>query len=255
MTITADVIAIDTPCEDLADVAVVFPAYNEEANVARAIETALQVGAGRVVCVDDCSTDRTGNIIEDYASNPRVGIVHHEVNQGKQAAVKHGLEAALEHPQLQRFATLDADMQDDPAELPRVAAPVGECEMVSTFRSREEMPPHRRLANALANAPYRFLAGLDIHDVQAGYRVYTRPVAAYLSLHLATRGGYTLEHTTMELFGEIARRRNGPFRIGEVRVPYPYEDDAESHIGLRDNLQLTAAAVRCAWRLAKLTRG
>jgi glycosyltransferase involved in cell wall biosynthesis len=255
MRISADVIEIPTPRKDLTDLAVVFPAYNEEANVARAIEAALAMEVGRVVCVDDCSFDRTGEIIESYRDNPTVKPVHHEINQGKQAAVKHGLQTALAHSGLQRFATLDADMQDDPAQLPRVAAPVGTCDMVSTFRSRSEMPMHRRIANALANAPYRFLAGLNIHDVQAGYRVYTRPVAAYLARHLAVRGGYTLEHTTMELFGKLALRWKRPFRIGEVRVPYAYEDDAKSHIGMRDNFQLTRAAARCAWHLARLTRG
>jgi len=241
-------------CEDLSDTAVVFPAYNEEGRVSEAVETALGVGVGRVVCVNDCSTDGTPAILDSWRKDRRVDVIHHAVNQGKQAAVKHGLLRALEHRGLSRFATLDADMQDNPAELPRMAAPVGEWDVVNALRSRDEMPAARQVANFLANFPYHALARVRIRDLQAGYRVYSREVAEYLACNLTAAGGYTLEHTTMVLFGELAARRRRPFRIAEVPVPYSY-GGATSHIRFGDNVQLTAASVRCAWRLARTLHG
>ena len=254
MGILVEVVDVDEACADLTDLAVVFPAYNEESNVARAMETALDVGVGLVVCVDDCSTDRTGEIMEGFRGRARVELVHHQTNQGKQAAVKHGLQAAVQRRGVEKFATLDADMQDDPAELKRVAAPVGAYDLAVAYRLRNEMPAIRRMANSLANIPYRCLCGLRMHDVQAAFRIYSRPVARYLAEHLAVEGGYTLEHTSMPLFGEIARQEKRHVRIAEVRTPCPY-GEAESHIGFTDNVRLTLAAVQCAWQLARRLRG
>jgi len=237
---------------DMRRVGVVFPAYNEERHVAEAVRAALSVGVGRVVCVNDRSTDATGAIVDRLAADEAVEAVHHAVNQGKQAAVKHGLEAILRHAGVEKVAVLDADMQDDPVHLPPVCRPVGHYDVAIGYRGRGDMPAIRRLANALANAPYQ-LAAVRIHDVQSGYRVYTREVADYLARRLATRGRYTFEHTSMLLFGRLAAERRRDFRIAEVAVPYTYAD-ARSSIRLKDNLQLTWAAIYHAAALARLQR-
>ena len=240
-------------CEDLSDTVVVIPAYNEERRVAETIQTALRAGAGRVVCVNDGSRDRTREILDECDKDPAVDVIHHEVNQGKQAAVKHGLLRALERAGMRRFATPDADMQQSPAELPRLVAPVGEWDVVISLRGRGDMPPARRLANSLANLPYRLIAGVPIRDVQAGFRVYTRDVAEYIAHNLRAEGGYTLEHTTMLLFAELAVKWGRPFRIAEIAVPYTYQG-ARSSIRIRDNIQLTRASIGCAWRVARALR-
>ncbi|MBS3763624.1 MAG: glycosyltransferase family 2 protein [Planctomycetes bacterium] len=249
-----DVVTAPRENTRLDDLAVIFPAYNEEARIAEAVERALEVGAGRVVCVNDCSTDGTASVLGAYAEYAKVDVVHHRVNQGKQAAVKHGLQKALETEGLHRFATMDADMQDDPATLVKLGSVVGEYDMACSLRTRAEMPVVRRLANFLASAPYRFLARVNIHDVQAGYRVYSREVAECLAENLPGEGGYTLEHTSYPLFGWLAVERGRAFRIAEVPNPCVYAG-SESHIKIRDNIQLTLASMRCAWQLSRWTRG
>ena len=238
---------------DLSEVGVIMPAFNEERNVGRVVERALAVGVGRVVCVDDASTDSTGAILDSYSSRPSMDVIHHEVNQGKQAGVKHGLVRALNYPELRLFAMLDADMQNDPADLPRLAAPLGRCDVVIASRNRNDMPPGQRLSNGLAHAVYRVVGGVAVHDVQAGYRVYTREVAEYIAGRLGAGGGYTLEHTTLALFGRLARERGRDFRIGEVPVRCPY-GQTKSHIRLRDYLQLAKASVRCALVIGRMQR-
>ncbi|MGD2176085.1 MAG: glycosyltransferase family 2 protein, partial [Candidatus Brocadiaceae bacterium] len=240
--------------ERMERVAVVFPAYNEERHVGEAADAALGAGAGLVVCVDDCSEDRTGAIVQQLAEErDRVLAVHHLVNQGKQAAVKHGLQRALGRPGWEAVAVLDADMQDDPALLPGMCHLAGPYDVVIGRRGRGQMPPVRRLANRLANAPYRLLARIPITDVQSGYRIYTRQVAQFLAENLAEEGGYTLEHTSMLLFGRLAAQRGRLFRIAEVDIPYSY-GAAESSITVRDNLQLTWAALYHAIALARLRK-
>lgn len=239
--------------ERMERVSVVFPAYREAKHIEEAVRRALEAGAGEVVCVDDCSPDDTGAIIDRLAARePRVRALHHETNLGKQAAVKHGLQAALRRPDAEALAMLDADMQDDPALLPRMCPFAGPYDALMAVRERTFMPPQRRLSNGLANVAYR-LAGIDVHDVQSGYRIYTREVAEYVAERLRVKGGYTLEHTTMLLFGRLARRWGRAFRVAEFVVPYRY-GEAESGIGVVENLQLMRAVVYHAAVLAALQR-
>ena len=238
------------PAQDMARVGIVLPAFNEERRVAQVVQRSLEIGAGHVVCVNDCSRDRTGAIIDGLAG-PRMEALHHPVNRGKQAAVKTGLRAALAHPDVSVIALIDADMQNDPAILPGLVPLIGPYDMVIGVRNRGDMPPHRRLANSLANLPYRLLAGIAISDVQSGCRLYRRPVAECLVQELTDTGRYTLEHTTMLLFGKLAQQWRRDFLIAEVQVPYTYEG-AVSSIRMRDNVQLTCAAIYHALALARL---
>ncbi len=236
---------------DMARVAVVFPAYNEEANIAEVVGDALRAGVGRVVCVDDCSTDGTGEIIEKLTEEPRVQAVRHGVNQGKQAAVRHGLGAALRHPEQGIFAVLDADRQNDPALLTGLCGHLEENDVVIARRSTARMAPARRLANALANMPYRIIAGMGIHDVQSGYRLYRRSAAQWLARHLSDAGRYALEHASLLELGRMALSQGRDLRVAEVAIPYRVARAASS-IRVRDNLQLTWASVYYAAGLAGL---
>ena len=253
MRIIVDQVPVGGREGDMERVAVVFPAYNEERHVGEAVRTALEAGVGHVVCVNDCSVDFTGAIIDNLASDSRVAALHHEVNQGKQAAVKHGLALALARAGTSAFAVLDSDMQLDPGLLPGLCHHIGPYDLVIGRRRRDAMPAASRASNTLANTPYRLVAGVRINDVQSGYRIHNREVAECLAEGLAERGGYVLEHITMLLFGELAARRNRDFRIAEIEVPCLY-GEARSDISLKDYLQLTWATIYHAAALARLLR-
>ncbi len=235
---------------DMTRVAVILPAYNEAARISEAVQRARTAGAGHIICVDDGSSDDTPRIIDELADRECVEALHHTDNRGKQAAVKTGLTSLADRDDIEVVAVLDADMQDDPAHLPGLAPLVGEYDMVNGYRSRENMPPVRRLSNALANVPHR-LAGVDIRDVQAGYRVYTRETAVALGRRLPDSGGYTIEHGSLPLFARLAREWGRDFRIAEVPIPYSYAG-AESYIGFSENCNLVRAALRYSAELALL---
>jgi glycosyltransferase involved in cell wall biosynthesis len=232
-------------------VAVVLPAFNEEANIEHVVREALRLGVGRVVCVDDCSTDGTGVVIEELAEQPQVQAVRHEVNQGKQAAVRHGLQAALQNREPAIFAVLDADRQNDPALLEGLCGHLETHDMVIARRATARMTPARRLANALANMPYRIIAATGIHDVQSGYRLYRRDAAEWLARHLTDEGRYTLEHVSLLELGRMALCQGRDLQVAEVEIPYRVAR-AESSIRVRDNLQLTWASIYYAAGLAGL---
>ncbi len=237
--------------ERMERVGVVLPAYNEERHVADVVRAAFEAGVGRVVVVNDCSADGTAEIVDRLAADDeRVEALHHEVNQGKQAAVKHGLGALVRHADVEVVSVLDADMQNDPALLPGLCHLIGEYDLVIGARSRGDMPRIRRASNWLANLPYR-VVGVGLHDIQSGYRVYSREAAERLAECLTTRGRYTFEHTSMLEFGKLAREQGSPFEVAEVDIPYTYQD-AQSGIRMIDDLQLAWAAIYHAIALGLL---
>jgi glycosyltransferase involved in cell wall biosynthesis len=251
MRIVVEQLAPAAPDGSAGRTAVVFPAFNEQKHLREAVQTALSVGVRKVICVDDCSTDATGSIADELAENPAVVSLHHAVNRGKQAAVLTGLKRALACPGVEIVSVLDADMQNDPALLPGLCAHVPPCDAVMGRRLRTRMPPIRRLANDLADLPYRIIAALPIRDVQSGFRVYSRRAARYLRDRMAPGGRYALEHASLLLLGRLADELRRPVRIGQVPVPCAYRG-RQSSIRLRDNLQLTWASVYHALLLARL---
>jgi len=254
MRILVDQVPSAVNDEGAAAAAVVLPAWNEERHVAEAVRCTLDVGVRRVVIVNDCSSDGTAEIIDALAeADPRVTALHHEKNQGKQAAVKTGLNAALAFEDCRSFVTLDADMQMDPALLPKLCPWIGEYDVVIGARTHEEMPRRRRAANRLANLPYRMIAAVRISDIQSGYRIYSRRTAACLAKKLNPWGGYKFEHTALLLLAKAAAREHHDLRIAEVAIPCAY-GDAESGIRIMDNLQLTWASLANAIRLGRLQK-
>jgi len=139
-------------------------AFNEEANVADVVKgTALH--ASPVVVVDDGSTDDTAARARDAGAI----VLSHEQNRGKGCAIRTGLKYALKQDR-SHVLFLDADLQHDPAEIPRLVARaeqsrgdfvIGERE----FR-RDAMPAARFHANVIGSAILSRFIGADVADSQ-----------------------------------------------------------------------------------------
>lgn len=143
-------------------------AFNEAGSVAEVVRQAL-AHVPRVLVVDDGSTDGTA------AKAEAAGAVtlRHERNFGKAAAVRTGLRAILEGPAT-HVLFLDADLQHDPAEIPRfLEAAQGGAGVVigSRFADRDAIPRHRYLANAIGSRILSLFAGLRLEDTQSGFRL------------------------------------------------------------------------------------
>jgi glycosyltransferase involved in cell wall biosynthesis len=106
-----------------AQLSVIMPVYNEGATVAAVIETVLkQPEVVELIVVNDASTDGTRDELERVSkSDPRIRLLHHEKNQGKGAAVLHGLELALDEGYTHAL-TLDSDGQHPTALIPAFMA-------------------------------------------------------------------------------------------------------------------------------------
>jgi glycosyltransferase involved in cell wall biosynthesis len=150
-----------------ASVSVVIPAYNEEEAIGPLVAEVKKAGRWReVLVVDDASTDRTSERAE--AAGARV--VRPPYNKGNGAAVKTGVREARGEVVL----LMDGDGQHDPADMSRLAEPVGVHDMVIGARAAADQAPMRALGNAIFNRLASWLTGRPIPDLTSGFRAARR---------------------------------------------------------------------------------
>ena len=206
-------------------ISVVVPLLNEEhtletlyAEIAAAVEPVAD--EFEVVFVDDGSTDASMSVLSrlhDEVSN--VVVVHLRRNFGKAAALQAGfLEARGDV-----VVTIDADLQDDPAEIPKLLAKLDEgFDLVSGWKTRRNDPLPRRLFSRIFNWTTGVISGVHLHDVNCGLKAYRaevlRGVRIYGELHrfipvLAAYQGYRIA----EISVNHRARQHGSSRYGPER--------------------------------------
>ena len=161
------------------DLSIVVPAYEEEASLpelARRLRAACDE-AGRsfeVWIVDDGSRDGTWAVIEALnAEDARFAGIRFRRNYGKSAALAVGFEQA----EGRYVVTLDADLQDDPAEIPGLVARLEEgYDIVSGWKKTRRDPLSKTVPSRFFNFVTRKISGLPLHDFNCGLKAYRRPV-------------------------------------------------------------------------------
>jgi glycosyltransferase involved in cell wall biosynthesis len=206
-------------------ISVVVPLLNEE----RSLETLYEEIAAaleplddpfEVVFVDDGSTDGSMDVLTRLnAETTNVVVVHLRRNFGKAAALQAGfLEASGDV-----VVTIDADLQDDPAEIPRLLAKLDEgFDLVSGWKEHRNDPLLRRVFSRIFNWTTRVVSGVRLHDVNCGLKAYRAEVLQgmriYGELHrfipiLASYRGFRVA----ELPVNHRPRQHGSSRYGPER--------------------------------------
>jgi dolichol-phosphate mannosyltransferase len=168
-----------------ASLSVVIPVYNEAENVSRLVErlqAALAVWSGEVefLFVDDGSTDETLDLLKHaQSSDPRIRIAHFRRNLGQTAAMEAGFHLARGRA----IVTVDGDLQNDPAEIPRLASLLGEWDVVCGIRVRRQDTWWRRLSSRIANRFRNWATSDDIVDTGCTLRAYRRECVVRLELY------------------------------------------------------------------------
>ena len=168
-------------------VSLVVPCYNEEENVARLfdeIDTVLENHQidGEVVLVDDGSSDRTRELISQKAKeDPKYKAVIFRRNYGQTAA----MVAGIDHAQGEVIIPLDADLQNDPADIPQLLAKLDEgYDVVSGWRkNRQDKAVSRKLPSMLANRLISKVGGVHIHDYGCTLKAYRKRVMDHVHLY------------------------------------------------------------------------
>jgi glycosyltransferase involved in cell wall biosynthesis len=209
-------------------ISVVVPVHNEERSVALLLDelrSALEP-LGReweVVFVDDGSTDGSfGALTRLHAANENVHVVRLRRNFGKAAALAAGFEEASG----ELIVTIDGDLQDDPAEIPRLLAKLDEgFDLVSGWKARRRDPWSRRLLSRIFNAATSRLSGLRLHDMNCGLKAYRAEVVRGLSLY-----------GELHRFLPVLAHHRG-FRIAELPVNHRPREHGRSRYGLERYLR------------------
>ncbi|MBE9120967.1 glycosyltransferase family 2 protein [Tychonema sp. LEGE 07199] len=206
------------------DLSFVIPVHNEEATIKLLFEkiqivmSQVEIDSYEVIFIDDGSRDASWREIADLASqNPKfIKAIKMRRNFGKSAALSAGFRNAAGRI----IFTLDADLQDDPAEIPKFLESLKSgFDLVSGWRKQRNDPLSKTLPSKLFNAVACLLTGVKMHDMNCGFKAYRREV-----LH------------SIKLYGELHRyipalANNLGFKIGEVVVEHHPRKHGKSNYG------------------------
>ncbi|WP_129127926.1 glycosyltransferase family 2 protein [Geomonas oryzae] len=193
---------------------IVIPVYNEVNTIAAILERVRAVDLDKeIICVDDCSTDGTREILADLADES-TRIYFHDRNRGKGAALRTGFGAANGDIVIIQ----DADLEYDPQQYPRLIQPILEGKADVVYGSRFTTGEYRRVlffwhmvGNTLLTLLSNMLTNLNLTDMETCYKVFRREVLERITVE-EDRFGFEPEITA-----KVAKL---DVRIYEVGISY-----------------------------------
>lgn len=190
---------------------VLIPLYNEAdslPHLKRELDAALEETEldAEILFVDDGSRDNSWEIITGFAhEDPRVQVVRLRRNQGKSAA----LDAGFKRARGGYVVTMDADLQDDPHEIPNLIERLEEgYDMVSGWKKKRHDPLSKTVPSKVFNGVARLTSGLRLHDFNCGLKIYRGEVVRELDI-------YGEQHRFIPI---LAHSRG--WRVGELIVKH-----------------------------------
>jgi len=211
------------------EISLVIPCYNEEGNL-RELVTAIRAAVEplqityEVVITDDCSRDKSWEILKDLAAaDPRIRVQRLVTNCGESAASFAGLKAARG----KYLCTLDADLQNDPRDLPKFLAALQhyDCVCGTRVKARGQGDNFIRVASSrIANAIRNQLSGEQISDAGCTYRAFKRECVENLKFF---KGMHRFLPTLFKIEGHT---------VTEIEVSNHPRFAGQSHYGMWNRL-------------------
>lgn len=210
------------------DLTVVIPCYNEDESVVELAEKLIPVCKAtahsfEVIFVDDGSTDNTfAKLKQLHESDPQIKVIRFRGNFGKAAALQAGFSAAKGN----NVVTMDADLQDDPTQIPDMLAKLDEgYDLVSGWKKIRHDPAEKRLPSKIFNAITSRFSGVKLHDFNCGFKAYRRDVLQEIDLY-----------GEMHRFIPVLAHKKG-FRVTEIPVQHHARKFGKSKYGLERYLR------------------
>lgn len=207
------------------DISIIVPLYNEEESLPELVEWIKRVMdengfTFEIILVDDGSNDKSWSVIEDIcAKYPFAKGIKFRRNYGKSAALHVGFQTAKGNI----VATMDADLQDSPEEIPEMCRMITEegYDLISGWKKKRYDPISKTIPSKFFNRTVRVFTGIKLHDFNCGLKAYRKEVVK-----------------SIEIFGEMHRyipvlaKQAGFKRIGEKVVTHQERKYGVTKFGL-----------------------
>ena len=206
------------------DISIVIPLYNESESLNELYQQITMVMQKlapveyEIIFIDDGSTDNSGSIINNLHENDKhVKLIQFRINYGKAAGLSVGFKAA----QGNYIITMDADLQDDPKEIPSLVNKLEEgYDLVSGWKKVRHDPFIKKHTSKIYNYFTSVFSGIRLHDFNCGLKAYRSEVIK-----------------SMNIYGELHRYlpviafRNG-FRVTEIPVTHHARKHGKTKYGI-----------------------
>lgn len=218
---------------------IIIPCYNEEKHIVALVKKVLEapVAHKEIIVVEDCSSDRTREVLEAEVRPLVNKIIYHEKNMGKGAALRTGFQAATGDAVIIQ----DADLEYDPMEYEKLVTPIFEEKAQVVYGSRFLRQKRKGYAmNRLANFVLTAFSNLFTHqkltDMETCYKVFRRDILQTVNIE-ENRFGFEPEIT--------AKISKMGIKIQELPISYnPRTNEEGKKIGLKDGLR----AIYVIWK-------
>ena len=189
-------------------ISVIIPVFNEIGSLPELMDQLRKIlhiyKKWEILFVDDGSTDGSTEFLNDLSrKDEKVTLIQFHRNYGKSAALAEGFKRTKG----EYLITMDADLQDDPAEIPNLMKKLEEgFDLVSGWKKERKDPISKRFPSKIFNYVTRIMTGVKIHDFNCGLKIYRKAVIKTLDLY----GG---RHRYIP-----ALAGHNKFRISEIQV-------------------------------------
>ena len=168
----------------LPELSIVIPLFNEEQSLkelTQLITNAVEGFTFEIIFVDDGSEDSSWNVITGLSDQyDGIKAIRFRRNHGKSDALQAGFEAATGS----YIITIDADLQDDPCEIPQLVAILKDgADMVSGWKKVRHDPLTKTIPSRFFNAVTRLVTGIKLHDFNCGLKAYRKEVTDSIFLY------------------------------------------------------------------------
>lgn len=207
-------------------ISIIIPVYNEEENLPILAERTFSVMRKlgekfEVIFIDDGSTDKSLAVMRGLRNtHPEIRIIKFEYNWGQTAAFDCGFKAAKGDI----MVTLDADLQNDPNDIPNMVEKLKICDMVYGWRRKRRDPLLKLISSKIANYIRNKLSDEDIKDTGCSLKAYKKDCLNNLKLY---NGMHRFLPTLVKLEG---------FKVAEVEVSHHPRKYGKSKYNVRKRL-------------------
>ncbi len=216
----------------MSTLSIIIPVFNEEGSLAELYREITSVAESHkyefeIIFVDDGSTDQSWEVMGDLArADERLQCLRFRRNFGKAAALRAGAAASVG----ELIITMDADLQDDPAEIPNLILKLNDgYDLVSGWKQVRNDPIGKTLPSKVFNWLVGWMTGVKLHDHNCGFKIYRREifdeVKLYGEMHrfvpvLASARGFKVGENPVN----HRARTHGVSKYGWSRLPKGFLD-------------------------------